>query len=91
MLVDMHLYVCTHFSVTSTRALRNVQELLDILDINRSGDVDMDEFVAFWNNAPPLRFGDDDQVHCLARAAENSSLYDDAARELVRVLQRLNQ
>ncbi len=38
------------------------QVLLDILDTDGSGEIDVDEFVAFWNNAPPLRLGDEDQV-----------------------------
>jgi hypothetical protein len=39
--------------------------LLDILDTDGSGEIDVDEFVAFWNNAPPLRLGDEDQVRAL--------------------------
>lgn len=37
------------------------QVLMDILDNDSSGEVDMDEFISFWKNAPPLRLGDEEQ------------------------------
>jgi len=35
--------------------------LLKVVDVDGSGEVDMDEFKAFWVNAPPFRLGDVEQ------------------------------
>ena len=35
--------------------------LLKVVDVDGSGEVDMEEFKAFWINAPPLRMGDAEQ------------------------------
>jgi len=35
--------------------------LLQIVDVDGSGEVDLEEFEAFWENAPPFRVGDLEQ------------------------------
>lgn len=35
--------------------------LLRVVDVDGSGEVDLEEFRAFWENAPPLRMGDAEQ------------------------------
>eukprot|EP00961_Rhodomonas_salina_P155047 2088652-Rhodomonas_salina.1 len=37
---------------------QDMDMLLDMLDVDKSGDVDLAEFKDFWENAPPLRLGD---------------------------------
>lgn len=39
----------------------DMETLLNILDVDLSGEIDKDELELFWNNAPPLRFMDDNQ------------------------------
>ena len=35
--------------------------LLEVVDVDGSGEIDLGEFQAFWSNAPPFRYGDEEQ------------------------------
>jgi len=39
----------------------DMKTLLNVLDVDRSGEIDQGELEIFWNNAPPLRYLDESQ------------------------------
>jgi len=51
--------------------------LLQVVDVDKSGEVDEDEFIAFWDNAPPFKYGDMEQKEYWAPRRCTDAIYEE--------------
>jgi len=71
----MLMCVCAGLGVWLTPV--ESEMMLHVVDVDGSGEVDMEEFECFWRNAPPFRSGDLEQQEYWVPRRCSEKLYEE--------------